>query len=226
MKSENTECLNLAQVMEGIGERVRHLRKNSGISQGDLAKEINVSRDVVARWESGAREMKTEHILKLARYFKVSCDKILFGAETENLNVYARTGLSDEATESLATHIKANSDIIKIANQLIANGSLLDICEEVKKEINKGLYITFDSGEPTLEKQRIGQFVWDTSDTDITKLEAEKQYQGYLAFKRMETLKGIITKTAGELRKELRYTNAKVREIYGMKENSSVQGDE
>lgn len=39
--------------MEHIGTRIAALRKKAGMSQEDLAKELNISRQSISKWESG-----------------------------------------------------------------------------------------------------------------------------------------------------------------------------
>ena len=60
-----------------IGERIAHLRKVKGISQGDLAKAMYVKREVVTHWEIGDRDLKTDYTIKLPDYFSVTADDLL-----------------------------------------------------------------------------------------------------------------------------------------------------
>lgn len=60
-----------------IGQRIRELRIDAGISQQKLAEEIGVNRSAVSFWESGTNEPKATYIAKLAKFFGVSADYLL-----------------------------------------------------------------------------------------------------------------------------------------------------
>ena len=47
-------------------ENLRRLRKERGLSQNDVAKELNVSRTAVTKWELGATITRTELLPKLS----------------------------------------------------------------------------------------------------------------------------------------------------------------
>lgn len=82
-----------------IGERIAHLRKVKGISQGDLAKAMYVKREVVTHWEVGDRDLKTEYTIKLADYFGVTCDYLLRGIPAEDIEIAKVTGLNSQSIQ-------------------------------------------------------------------------------------------------------------------------------
>ena len=84
-----------------IGERIAHLRKVKGISQRDLANAMYVKREVVTHWEVGDRDLKTEYTIKLADYFGVTCDYLLRGIQSENVDVARATGLNNKSIENI-----------------------------------------------------------------------------------------------------------------------------
>lgn len=57
-----------------IGQRIRELRIDAGISQQKLAEEIGVNRSAVSFWESGINEPKATYIARLATFFGVTSD--------------------------------------------------------------------------------------------------------------------------------------------------------
>lgn len=63
--------------MEGLGERIKNLRKERGISQPMLAKLIGVSNGVILLWENDINEPKASYIKSLADTLNVSCDYLL-----------------------------------------------------------------------------------------------------------------------------------------------------
>ena len=56
-----------------LAEKISFLRRSNGLSQDQLAEKLNVSRQAISRWESGAIP-DMENILRLSRYFDCSID--------------------------------------------------------------------------------------------------------------------------------------------------------
>lgn len=65
-------------------QRIRDLREDHDLTQKQIAKELNCSQQVYSNYELGQRDIPTDILIKLARFYKVSTDYIL--------------GLSDEPT--------------------------------------------------------------------------------------------------------------------------------
>ena len=60
-----------------LAEKIMELRKKNGWSQEELAFQMDVSRQSVSKWESGASIPDLERILKLSQLFGVSTDYLL-----------------------------------------------------------------------------------------------------------------------------------------------------
>ena len=60
-----------------FGEKLQALRKARGWSQEELATQINVSRQALSKWESGASVPDTENVVALSRLFGVSTAYLL-----------------------------------------------------------------------------------------------------------------------------------------------------
>ena len=75
-----------------FAEKILYLRKKKEIPQNKLAKELNVSRQAIYKWESGACLPEIDKIKKLAEIFEISYDVLLndnvsiFENEAENLS--------------------------------------------------------------------------------------------------------------------------------------------
>lgn len=65
-----------------IGERIKELRKDRGISQLTLAKAVGVDKRAIIFWEQQVNEPKATYIVNLAKYFQVTTD-FLLGLENE-----------------------------------------------------------------------------------------------------------------------------------------------
>lgn len=59
-----------------LSEKIYKLRKENGLSQENLATKLNVSRQAVSKWESGAIP-DIDNIVNLARFFDCSIDYLL-----------------------------------------------------------------------------------------------------------------------------------------------------
>ncbi len=64
-----------------IADRIQYLRKSRGISQEELADQINVSRQAVSKWESEQSMPDLEKIIMMSDYFGVTTDYLLKGIE-------------------------------------------------------------------------------------------------------------------------------------------------
>lgn len=60
-----------------IAENIRNLRIEKGLSQKDLAKELDVSFQTISHWESGYTEPPIVVIKKLKEFFCVSYEELL-----------------------------------------------------------------------------------------------------------------------------------------------------
>ena len=60
-----------------VAERLAALRKRAGLSQGDVAERLNVSRQAVSRWETGFTVPSTDNLSHLGRLYGVTRDELL-----------------------------------------------------------------------------------------------------------------------------------------------------
>ena len=70
-----------------IGERITSLRKEKNISQAELAKRMDVSRQAVSKWEQGASSPDTEKLIQLAEIFDVEVEYLATGIKPEPKSV-------------------------------------------------------------------------------------------------------------------------------------------
>lgn len=62
-----------------LEERLIQLRTENGLSQGDLAERMHVSRQTISRWENGATIPSAESIRLLSQLYGISADALLHG---------------------------------------------------------------------------------------------------------------------------------------------------
>jgi len=66
------------EVKEKIGNRIRDLRQEKGISQKDLAYDADLDRSYIASVENGQRNISIVNIEKIANALKVSLKEFFF----------------------------------------------------------------------------------------------------------------------------------------------------
>lgn len=86
--------------MEGLNEMIRQLRLQNGMSQVELARRMNVSKQCVSNWENDNVLPSIAMLTRLADLFQVSTDQLL---GRESSNTIDASGLTDEQ----AAHIRA-----------------------------------------------------------------------------------------------------------------------
>lgn len=67
-----------------LSEKIASLRKSRGISQEELAEQLNVSRQAVSRWEVGSATPDAGNIVRLSQLFQVSTDYLLLDDAPHN----------------------------------------------------------------------------------------------------------------------------------------------
>ena len=58
-------------------KRIRELREDNDLTQKQVAKQLNCSQQVYSNYELGQRDIPTDILIKLSRFYKVSTDYIL-----------------------------------------------------------------------------------------------------------------------------------------------------
>lgn len=63
--------------MATLAERIKQLRKESHLTQEELAKELRVSKGAVGNWETGTRKPSLEMLDEMADVFNCNMDYLL-----------------------------------------------------------------------------------------------------------------------------------------------------
>lgn len=59
-----------------IVDKLKKIRKNKKITQGQLAEKLDISRSKVSSWETNRRDMNISEAIKLANIYEVSLDNL------------------------------------------------------------------------------------------------------------------------------------------------------
>ena len=74
-----------------FSDRIRQLRKENGLTQIELAKDINISDSTIKRYEIGPAEPTMTAIITLANYFNVSTDFLLGLSDIRDPGIVQKT---------------------------------------------------------------------------------------------------------------------------------------
>lgn len=124
--------------MEKKPNRIAELRKEKGLSQGELAKKTNLTRQAISLYEIGKREPKIRTIRQLASFFNVTTGYLLGLSDDRTgwKTVEKETGLSKQDILSgklnERTAERMNKDILSLGNTSEINDylSLLLLIDE------------------------------------------------------------------------------------------------
>ena len=58
-----------------IGDKIKELRIEKGLSQADLAKNIGVSQKAIDFWERSVNEPKCSYVMALVEFFEITFDE-------------------------------------------------------------------------------------------------------------------------------------------------------
>ena len=81
-KKDNNCCDESTFDANKFSDNLRKLRKSKGITQAELAKEINVNVGVITRLEKGASYPDSEQFIALSKYFNISYDDLYFAKQS------------------------------------------------------------------------------------------------------------------------------------------------
>lgn len=98
--------------MQIIGDRLRALRKDRGLTQVQMAQYLNVQQSRINRYETGASTPGPEVFIQLADFFDVSMD-YLYGRCDD-----PRGKLYDNQAEELTQRAKENPEIEEFVEML------------------------------------------------------------------------------------------------------------
>ena len=110
-----------------IGERISELRKQQNISQGQLAKALDVSRQAVSKWENDQTAPDTINLIRLAD---------LLGTDTE----YLATGVHSriKSPPSVVTLVQKVDHVVE---KVVEKPVEVEKVVEVERVIEKGVEV-------------------------------------------------------------------------------------
>ncbi len=86
-----------------LGDKIRQLRKNAGITQHELANKLGVSASAVGMYEQGRREPDNKTLLKICSVFGITSDYLLGNTGTDADKGREVSDVFDEFTRVLSS---------------------------------------------------------------------------------------------------------------------------
>ena len=87
----------------GFGARLRELREKKGLTQAQLASQLQLTKSVISAYETDARLPSYDVLLALSRIFNVKTDFLLGNRDSKwSIDV---SGLTDEEVNAIITMI-------------------------------------------------------------------------------------------------------------------------
>lgn len=136
-----------------FGKRLTTLRKEKGISQYDLAKQLHLSRGQVSNYELGSREPDFEILRKIANFFDVTTDFLLGLSDVPKIKNISlnysklpilgtiRTGIPILANENIKGYLNVYEDtqadfVLEIVGDSMRGAAILEgdyvVCRETQ----------------------------------------------------------------------------------------------
>lgn len=79
-------------IILNLGDKIKNLRKESNLSQEQLAQKLNVSRQAISKWESNRAYPDIDNLVLLRNIFKVTLDELVIGKD----NIESENNIEDE----------------------------------------------------------------------------------------------------------------------------------
>jgi transcriptional regulator with XRE-family HTH domain len=155
--------------------RLRGLMDDTKTTQAALAGVVGMTRQGIALYASGQTTPDIETFVKIADFFGVSYEYLLGKSNAkkrENVDIHERTGLSDDAIESLISlnHIINDSEGISLVDE----SSLVDDSKRILKVIN--FILGHEKGVTVKSVLSVGgQFILDIGRYLFTDYEGENE---------------------------------------------------
>ena len=90
-------------------QKLKNLRRDRGLSQGELSKVFSVAQQTVGKWESGLAYPNIDTLKQIAKYFNVSIDYLLDN-DGAGANANTQPPLNAEQAELIAEYDALNDE--------------------------------------------------------------------------------------------------------------------
>lgn len=119
-----------------IGERIIELRKLSGLSQADLSKALDVSRQAVSKWETDQSNPDAANLIRLAEILDTDIEYLTTGRRSYG----RRPPVVIKATETVEKIVE--KPVVQVVEKVVEKVVETPVVQVVEKPIVKKVYRT------------------------------------------------------------------------------------
>lgn len=108
-----------------LGEKIKRVRKQEGLSQEQFAKKVNVSRSAIAKWETDKGIPDIDNLKAISQLFNVSLDDLLDDGQNLEISVMKEaidlskyTGIKKQKKDKIVRDQFPNAEILTLIGQL------------------------------------------------------------------------------------------------------------
>jgi transcriptional regulator with XRE-family HTH domain len=117
-----------------IGERISTLRKEKDISQTELAKRLNVSRQAVSKWETGQSAPDALNLIRLAEILETDVEYLTTGRRSYG----RRPPVVINTVETVEKLVE--KPVIQVVEKIVEKKVEIPVVEYVEKPVIKKVY--------------------------------------------------------------------------------------
>ena len=99
--------------MSLFSDNIRHLRVKKGFSQEIVAESLSISRDRLAKYESGTNQAPYETLVKISHYYHISID-LLLTADIRKINLESLLKMDDNRILLPIVVDKSGDNVIEV----------------------------------------------------------------------------------------------------------------
>ena len=142
--------------MVSLGDKLISLRKESKLTQAKVAERLNVSRQAISRWESGAAMPSTDNLAGLSELYNVSVDYLLNKDNSEQQLEEAQGEKSQPKSNRLWKFMPPKTIAFILVIVLVITAFAIVICNP-----------NYDEKDEVTPIEEINQDKWDDTGTEV-----------------------------------------------------------
>lgn len=151
--------MEIEQINQYVGAKIKEYRKNNGLKQDELAKKIGVGKTTISNYEVGLRSPKKPQMIRLAEVFGVSIDDFFPKEESNSQQIYS---IIDETVETMKQLEEPRQKIVleTASSQLKEQKQIIENAKKRERKIlsldSKPIDITKVPGYMPYEPDKMG----------------------------------------------------------------------
>ena len=119
-----------------LGERISQLRKDCGLSQLELSRQMEVSRQAVSKWESGASSPDAQNLIRLAEILDTDIEYLTTGRRSFG----RRPPVVVKTTETVEKIVE--KPVIQVVEKVVEKTVEIPVVQVVERPVVKKVYRT------------------------------------------------------------------------------------